>query len=110
MAIETVTVKRGGSFLTIPVLAVDRYVAKGYAVVDEHGEVVQSGIPNDVAALKKLCKAQEAEIAQLKARIAELEATDNQPITKEVVGTPVEEPEFEEVPKKATSKKSKKTV
>lgn len=115
MAVETVTVRRGGSYLTIPALALDRYMAKGYAQVDEHGEVIASGILNDAEALKKRCKEQEAEIAKLKEKIAQLEqavAATKPTKQSKLFGTPVEEPTFEEVPdvKKSTSKKGKKTV
>lgn len=63
---DTVTVRRGGSYLTIPALAIDRYIAKGYDVVDKNGNILQSGVPNDVNALKIAYERNQSEIDKLK--------------------------------------------
>jgi len=76
---NTVRVKRGGSFLTIPKLALERYVAKGYALVDNAGNIVQSETSTD---WKNLYEQQVIENKILKARIKELEkksAKDEEP-------------------------------
>ena len=75
---ETVRVKRGGSFLTIPTTAVDRYLAKGYDVVDNNGNVVKASVPTDVNTLRAAYENQIAEIKELKERIKELESTKSE--------------------------------
>ena len=104
---ETVTVRRGGSYLTIPALAVDRYVAKGYDVVDDAGNVLQSGTPNDVTTLKIAYEKHVAEIARLKKEIEELKAQKKEIKPVEEFVAPVEEPPVEV--KKSTSRRSKKS-
>ena len=111
---ETVTVRRGGSYLTIPVLAIDRYIAKGYDVVDNSGNIVQSGTPNDVNILKRAYEEHVAEIKKLKEEIAQLKSQPKAEPVKQskLFGDEVEEPKIEEEPveKKTTSKRSKKSV
>ena len=109
---ETVTVRRGGSYLTIPALAVDRYMAKGYDVVDDKGNIIQSSVPNDVTILKRAYEEHVAEIKKLKEEIAQLKSEKiAEPVKhSKLFGTEVEEPEEVVVEKKATSKKTKKSV
>lgn len=117
---DTVTVKRGGSFLTIPALAVDRYLAKGYVVVDANGNPIQTEDANDAKALKQKCDAYVAEIKKLKAEISELKAKleeYSQPVkVSKLFGAEAEESEVEAEPiekpveKKKASKQSKKSV
>jgi len=95
-----VTVRRGGSYLTIPELAIDRYMAKGYDVVDESGNVLQASIPNDINVLQTAYKQHISEIKALKERIAELENQNTK--AGEI---PAEEPEKSTVRK--TTRKSK---
>ena len=66
---ETVEVRRDGSYLTIPAEAVDRYIARGFDVVDENDNVVIKSLPNDIGALKSICIKQEAEINSLKEQL-----------------------------------------
>ena len=73
LADGTVEVKRGGAFLTIPANAVDRYMARGYDVVDSQGNVIKESVPNDLNALKIAYQKHVAEIAELKKKIAELQ-------------------------------------
>lgn len=68
----TATVKRGNVFLTVPTNLVDRYVAKGYDVVDERGNVVKSSEPNDVTSLKLAYEKHVARIKELEAENARL--------------------------------------
>lgn len=115
---DTVTVRRGGSYLTIPRLAIDRYMAKGYDVVDEADNVVQSGVPNELNLLKRAYEEHLIEIAKLREEIAQLKAKSKaepkaEPVKQsKLFGTEVEEPKFkaEPVEKKTTSKRSKKSV
>lgn len=74
----TVTVKRGGSYLTISADSVERYMAKGYDVVDANDNIIKACVPNDVDVLKKAfsdhtnrIKELEEEVKSLKAKLAE---------------------------------------
>lgn len=109
---DTVTVRRGGSYLRIPTSAVERYMAKGYDVVDEAGNVLQGNIPNDINVLKNAYKEHIEEIKKLKEEIAQLKAeAKEEPIKhSKLFGTEVEEPTVEVIPEKKTTKKSKKSV
>jgi len=69
---DTVTVRRGGSYLTIPAGAIDRYIAKGYDVVDKNDNIIQSGVPNDINVLKIAYNQHKSEIESLKAENAKL--------------------------------------
>lgn len=71
---NTVRVRRGGSFLTIPRDSINQYLAKGYDVVDSKGNVLQESVPNDPSALRMAYEKHIAEIKTLKERIAELES------------------------------------
>lgn len=102
---EFVTVRRGGGYLTIPAEAVDRYMAKGYDVVDSNGNILKESTPNDINALKRAYENHVAEIKKLKAEIAELKSQQTaEPVKQSEVS------EEEIVEKKATSKKTKKSV
>ena len=98
----TVTVRRGGSYLTIPRLAVERYLAKGYDVVDENDNVLQASTPNDVNTLKRAYEAHIAKIKALEERIKQLESEKSD---KEV--SEPEKPVSEKPARKTTAKKSK---
>jgi hypothetical protein len=109
---DTVTVRRGGSYLTIPFGAIERYKAKGYDVVDEKGNVIQSSTPNDVNILKRAYEEHVEEIKRLKAEIAELKSKPKpEPI---VISKPELESEvvkeIEPAEKKTTAKRAKKSV
>ena len=73
---ETVRIRKGGSYLTISATSIDRYLAKGYDVVDEKGNVLKASIPNDINTLRVAYSQHVAEIKELKQRIKELEAGD----------------------------------
>lgn len=74
---KTVRVRRGGSYLTISVDSVDRYLAKGFDVIDDAGNVVKESIPHDVNVLQLAYQQHVAEIKELKKHIKELESRDN---------------------------------
>lgn len=69
---KTVVVRRGGSYLTIPVDAVDRYLAKGYDVVDSAGNVLKESVPHDVNALRIAYEKHVAKIKELESTILDL--------------------------------------
>lgn len=111
MSVETVNVQRGNKFLRIPADAVDRYIAKGYDVVDDNDRVIVKSIPNDVNTLKaeyskqlELIKKLEAENAELKKQLA------SKPASKPVIKPVVEEVNNTESVEEtvATKKRSKK--
>jgi len=111
---KTVEVRRGNEYLTVPEDAVDRYIAKGYDVLDAAGNVVVESIPFDTVSLRAAFVKHKAEIAALKSQIAtlqaELVACKNKPQEKPVKIVEKAEPEkaaTETV--KTTSKKSKKS-
>lgn len=69
---KTVVVRRGGSYLTIPAVAIDRYLAKGYDVVDSAGNVIKESVPNDINSLKIAYEKHTAKIKELEATVLEL--------------------------------------
>lgn len=117
---STATVRRGGSYLTIPANAVERYLAKGYDVVDENDNVIKSSVPNDINTLKiayeqhiAKIKELEAQVKELKAQIAKsakheekAEAVETHEEKDEVVETVDTPPVVEAKPKTRKSKKS----
>lgn len=94
---EAVLMKKGGSFLRVPQGAVSRYMAKGYDVVDENGNILEASIPNDLVTLRAAYQNHLNEIAALKKRIEELEKKFQE-----------EKPVIEQVPK-APAKRTKKS-
>ena len=121
---DTVRVRRGGAFLTISKDLVDRYMAKGFDVVDDNGKVLKASVPNDVATLQKAFEEHVARIKELETKLAEAQQEINklkaQPVKhSKLFGTnEVEEEKTEEVEEekpvepveKKTSKRSKKSV
>lgn len=116
---RTVTVKRRNVYLDVPADAVDKYMSKGYDVVDSLGNVIKEHVPNDTNSLKLAYDKHVAEIADLKKQIAKLKAENtklkaenaelNATTSKSVVETEsvVESEATAEVDKPA-SKKTKK--
>ena len=100
---STVRVRRGGSFLTVPANAVDRYMEKGYDVVDKAGNVLKTSTPNDVNALKLAYEQHVSEIKALKEQVRKLEKQLAEVNTE--VKVPNKEPEITAPVKK--TKKSK---
>lgn len=123
-----VNVQKGNVFLNISNEEVDKYMAKGFSIVDEFGRVIKQSIPTELGELQKaysdheeIIKKKDAEIAELKAEIQRLTAGADKTPAKEPESPAVEEEEtpaedngwdewneaeeIEEKPKK--SKKSK---
>lgn len=105
---DTVQVRHGNKYLDIPADAVDRYIAKGYDVVDASGKVIVKSIPNDYNALRaeyekalETIKSLEAEIAKLKEDKKVVKPIVKEEPKEEEIATPVEEPVI-------TRKRSKK--
>jgi hypothetical protein len=99
---QTVEVRSGNKYLTIPVDEVDRYVAKGYDVVDASGKVVVKSIPSDINVLKAEyskaldeIKALKSKVVELQSELAELKAPKAAPEPEEVEVEEVEVPEVE---------------
>lgn len=103
---KTVTVRRGGSYLTIVESSIPRYMAKGYDVVDEADRVIQGSVPNDVNTLKKAYSEHVAKIKELEAKIAVMKASKTQ-FDKMTKPAKVEEPEQEVEVIKTTTRNKK---
>ena len=69
-----VKVKRANVILTIEEDQIDKYIEKGYSVLDQNGNVVKAGAPKDVGALQALLQEKDVEIANLKKEIERLKA------------------------------------
>ena len=65
-------VKRANVVLRVTDAELDKYLAKGYNVIDESGNIVREADPNDVPSLKAAYVKHKEEIAELKAQISEL--------------------------------------
>lgn len=74
---KTVDVKRGNVVLTINAELVDRYMAKGYDLIDKTGNVIKKSVPTDLDSLKAAYERQLSENKQLKEQIASLTAQLN---------------------------------
>lgn len=85
---KTVRVRRGGSILTIPATAIEKYMAKGYSVIDSNGNVLKASVPNDIPTLKAAYSRHLAEIKALKEEIMQLKKQlDKKTIVKEELPT-----------------------
>ena len=67
MAEQTVQVRKGGIYLDVPESAVQRYMARGYDVVDRYGNVIKACVPNELGVLQKAFVDKSAEIERLMA-------------------------------------------
>lgn len=103
---KTVTVKRRNVYLDVPVDAVDKYMSKGYDVVDSLGNVIKEHVPNDPNSLKFAYDKHVAEIADLKKQIAELKAENAK--LKATTSKSVVETEATAEVEKPASKRTKK--
>ena len=79
-----IKVERGNVVLDIPDIDMQHYLDKGYNVVDDNGNVIKRAVPKDINTLQKAFIENSKEIAELKAKIAELEAMAKQPKEKKV--------------------------
>lgn len=76
-----VKVKRGNVVLRVEEIEVNKYMAKGFSVIDGNGNVIRQSVPTEIGQLQKaysehlqLLKEKDTEIAKLK---SELEALKN---------------------------------
>lgn len=109
---KTVTIRRKNVYLDVVPELVDKYVAKGYDVLDSNGNVVKQSVPQDVESLRLAFDEHTKTITRLQDRIKELEAqlkTESQRTVKAEQAPAKTEVTVETKPK-ATGKKSKKTV
>ena len=67
-------VKRANVVLRVTTAELDKYLAKGYSIIDENGNVIRQAEPNDLAAFRTAYVEQAKEIAALRTQIATLEA------------------------------------
>lgn len=67
-------VQRGNVFLTVSDEEVNKYMAKGFSIVDEYGKVIKQSIPTELKELQKAYSEHEAIIKQKDAEIAKLKA------------------------------------
>lgn len=72
-------VQRGNVFLTINDADINKYMAKGFSVVDKFGKVIKQSVPTELGQLQKaysehveLIKQKDTEIASLKAELQAL--------------------------------------
>ena len=72
-------VQRGNVFLTVSDNELEKYMAKGFSVVDEMGNVIKQSFPTELRQLQKawsehveIIKQKDEEIARLKAEIEKL--------------------------------------
>lgn len=85
-------VQRGNVFLTIGDSEVEKYMAKGFSVVDEKGNVIRQSFPTELSQLQKawsehveIIKQKDEEIARLKAELEALKTAgvDKTPAAKQ---------------------------
>lgn len=69
---DKLLVQRANVFLQISADEKDKYLANGYSIIDEDGNVIERAIPNDVPSLKRL-------VVELQQRIKELETKQVKP-------------------------------
>lgn len=74
MSVDIVKVRRGNVFLKVSADDVQRYLAKGYDVVDANGNVIKASVPKDLGTLQKAFTDKSNEIQKLKDEIAQLKA------------------------------------
>lgn len=81
-----VNVQRANVFLTIPDEDIDKYMAKGFSIVDERGNVLKQSIPTELLELQKayteheeIIKRKDSEIADLRAQLQELAGAKKAP-------------------------------
>lgn len=67
-------VQRANVVLKVRDEEVDKYLARGFSLLNENGEVIRSATPNDLATFKEAYIRQSKEIEDLKEQIEELKA------------------------------------
>ena len=71
---DIVYVKRSNVVLKVAREDADRYIAKGYDLIDAEGKVLKASVPTDVGALQKALSDKDKEIQKLKTEIASLKS------------------------------------
>lgn len=83
---------------------IDRYMAKGFNVIDEKGKILKESMPNEIGALQAKVLELQAENEELKAQLAELTEDINSDVEGQLIVT--DEPiNTEEKPKRRGRKK-----
>lgn len=78
--------RRANSIIHVKDSEVDRYIDLGYVQLDEQtGEIIKEGVPQEIGRLKECYIAHVKEIAELKEKIAKLEAKEKKPKTTKKV-------------------------
>ena len=67
-------VQRANVVLKVRDEEVDKYLARGFSLLNEDGEVIRSATPNDLATFKEAYIRQSKEIEDLNSQIEELKA------------------------------------
>ena len=67
-------VQRANVVLKVRDEEVDKYLARGFSLLNENGEVIRSATPNDLATFKEAYIRQSKEIEELNSQIEELKA------------------------------------
>lgn len=67
-------VQRANVVLKVRDEEVDKYLARGFSLLNEDGEVIRSATPNDLATFKEAYIRQSKEIEELNSQIEELKA------------------------------------
>ena len=71
---KTVKMRRKNVFLDVVPELVDKYMAKGYDIVDATGNVLKKSVPTDIASLKSAYDQHVKKIAELEETIKNLKA------------------------------------
>lgn len=74
-----VEVRRGNVFLKITKSEIERYIAKGFDLVDANGNVLKASVPTNIGTLQKAYTDHLEEIKKLKAEIESLKAQISAP-------------------------------
>lgn len=75
---KLVEVERGNVVLEIPEDYVQRYIDRGFNLLDKNGKVIKASIPNDVGTLQKAFVEHTEEIKKLKAELAQLKEQEKE--------------------------------
>lgn len=76
-------VERGNVQLTVSDSNLDFYLAKGYNVIDDEGNVIQESIPRDLATMEKMYHEHSATIKALTTKVNEL-TKENKKLKKQL--------------------------
>ena len=70
-------VQRSNVLLTVPDEDIEKYVAKGFNVIDDYGRIIKQSVPTSLSELQKAFSEHVNTIKQLNAKIAQHEKTIN---------------------------------